>query len=138
MGTHVGALIVEYLIFNCENTAIAIDGSPDLMVLLTRVVSGDEMLAAIFYPLHRPPHSKRSAANQYVLRVEFTPNAETAANVSFVQMDQLCGAPEHAGDLVAVQVRYFGGAMKLKHVAHRIVTGNRTAGFQRDAGMPAD
>ena len=47
---HIGAVIVEKFIFNSENVALRIDCGADAMMLLTRMIGGDQMLAAVLYP----------------------------------------------------------------------------------------
>ena len=138
MGAHVGALIVKYFILDRENAPVAIDGGADVMLLLARMVGGDQMLAAILDPLDRPPHAQRRGAHQNVLRIKLAANAETAADMAFVEVNRRRGASKHAGNLVPVPMRHLGGAVKLEDVAGRIVSGDRAAGFERDAGMPPD
>ena len=138
VGAHVGALIVKYFVLDRENAPVTIDGGADVMLLLARMIGGDQMLAAILDPLDRPPHAQRRGAYQNVLRIELAANAETAADMTLIEVNRRCGASKHAGDLVPIPMRHLGGAVKLEHVARRIVSGDRAAGFQRDAGMAPD
>ena len=138
MGAYVGALIVKYFILKGENATVTIDGGPNVMILLARMIGGDKVFAAILYPLDWPPQAQSRGAYQNVLRIKFAANAETAADMTLVEVNGSRGASEHAGDLVSIRMRHLGSAMQLEHVANRIVSGDRAAGFQRDAGMPPD
>ena len=63
MGAHISALVVEKLVVDAQNASILINGGPDAMQLLARVVGGDQVLATILDPLHRPVEAARRRAN---------------------------------------------------------------------------
>ena len=138
MGAHVGALVVEDLVLDRQNAAVAIDGGAGVMVLLARMVRGDQVLAAILDPLDRPAQAHRRGTHQHVFGIKLAADTETAADMPFVEVHRRRRAPEHAGNLGAVPMRHLGGAMKLEHVLGRVVTRNGAAGLDRDGGMPPD
>src|SRR5262249_17899867 len=86
MRAHVAALVVEELVVDREDAAVAIDRSADLVTLLARVVGGDEMLAPVLDPFHRPAEPERGEADQDVLGIELAADAKTAADVPLVEM----------------------------------------------------
>ena len=138
MGAHVGALIVENLVVEREDAAVAVDRGAHVMLLLARMIGGNQMLAAILDPFDRPPQAQRRGAYQHVLRINLAADAEAAADMPFVEVNRRGRASKHPRDLVAVPVRHLGGAMQFEHVARRVVAGDGAAGFQRHAGMPPD
>ena len=62
-----------------------------LVALLARMVGGDQMLAPVLDPFHRPAEPHRRDADQHVLRIEFAADAEAAADMAFEQMDDAGG-----------------------------------------------
>ena len=109
-----------------------------MVLLLARMVGGDEVLAAVLDPFDRPPQAQCCRTHQDVLGIKLAADAEAAADVTFVELNGGCGPSEHAGNLVPVPMRHLGRAVEFEYIADRVVAGNRTAGFQRNAGMPAD
>src|SRR5207247_4093201 len=97
-----------------EDMALRIDRGADAMLLLTRVVRRDQMLAAVLDPFHRPPESQCRRTDEHILGIELTAHPEAAADVALVELHRSGRAAEHAGDLVAVPVRHLGGAVKLQ------------------------
>ena len=134
----IGALIVPELVVDRENAAVAIHGGPDLVGLLTRMVGADQVLAAVLDPFHRPAEPHRGDADQHVLGIELAADAETAADMGFVQMDRGRSALQHAREQIAGSVRDFRGAVQFEQVASRIVAADRAARFQRHAGVASD
>ena len=57
VSAHIGALVVKYLILERENASVWIDGGANVMVLLARMVGGDEVLAAVLDPFDWPLHA---------------------------------------------------------------------------------
>ena len=121
-----------------EDAAVGVDRGADLVPLLARVIGGDQMLAPVLDPFHRPAEPQRGEADQHVLGIELAANAEAAADMALEQMHAGGIAAQHAGDVVAIPVRHLGGAVKLQHVAGGVVARDRTARFQRHAGMAPD
>ncbi len=138
MGAHVAALIVEEFVVDREEAAIAVDGGAQLVTLLARMIGRDQMLAPVLDPFHRPAEPQRGETNQHVLGIKLAANTEPSAHVAFEEMHARRAAAEHAGDVVAVPVRNFGGAVELQHVARGVVMSDRAARLQRNAGMAPD
>ncbi len=86
MRAHVGALIVEEFAVDRQDAAFRIDRGAHAIVLLARMVGGDEMLAPVLDPFHRPAEPQRGEADQHVLRIKLAADAEAAADMAFVEM----------------------------------------------------
>ena len=109
----------------------------DVVVLVARVVGGDQMLAPVLDPFHRALQPHRRDADQDVLGIELAADAEAAADVRLVALHRRRRAVEHARDQLLVAVRHFGGAVQFQHVARGVVAAERAARLQRHAGVPA-
>ena len=59
VGAHVGALVVEELVVDCEDAALGIDRGAHAMVLLARMIGGDQVLAPVLDPFHRAAEPQR-------------------------------------------------------------------------------
>ena len=79
---HIAALIVENFVVDREDAALAIDRGAHVMLLLARMVGGDEMFAAVLDPFDRAAQAQRSGAHQHVFRIKFAANAEAAADMA--------------------------------------------------------
>ena len=88
MGAHIGALIVEITIVDGEDSPFVVDRRTQSVKLLARMIGGDQMLAPVLDPFHRPPEAHGRDADQHVFRVELAADAEAAAHVRFVHMDR--------------------------------------------------
>ena len=86
VGAHVAALVVEEFVVDGENAAFRIDRGADLVPLLARMIGGDQMLAPVLDPFHRPAEPQRGEADQHVLGIELAADAEAAADMAFEQM----------------------------------------------------
>ena len=53
MRAHIGAVVVEKFIIDAEDVALRIDGGAHAMMLVTRMIGGDQVLAAVFDPFDR-------------------------------------------------------------------------------------
>ena len=62
VGAHIGAVVVKDHVVDGEDFAVVGDGRAHLMMLVARMIGGDEMLAAILDPFHRPLELHRSDA----------------------------------------------------------------------------
>src|SRR5215212_2658173 len=58
--------------------------------------------------------------------------------MAFIQMHRRRIAPKHARDVVTIPVRHLSGAVHFEHVTRRIVSPDRAARFDRDAGVAPD
>ena len=65
-------------------------------------------------------------------------HAEAAAGVAFMQMHRRSGAAEHARERIAIPMRHLGGAVKVKHIARRIVARYCATRLKRHARVPPD
>src|SRR5215467_11567645 len=96
------------------------------------------MLVTILDPLDRPSKPQRRRAGQNIFGVKLAADPETATDMPFVQVNTVERQPEHRGERLAVVVRHLGSAVQPKNAARRLRHGDRTAGFQRYAAVPAD
>ena len=81
VGAHVGAVVVMDHVVDGEDFALVGAGGPDVMVLVARMIGGDQMLAAVLDPFHRPLEAHRRDADQDVLGIDLAADAEAAADV---------------------------------------------------------
>ena len=86
VGAHIGALVVKEFVVDAEDTAVGVYRRPDTMELLARMIGGDEMLAPILDPFHRPAEAERRGADQDILGIELATDAKAAADMAFVEM----------------------------------------------------
>ena len=138
MGAHIGALIVEIAIVDGENDAMGVERGANLVHLLARMIGGDQVLTAIFEPFHRAMESLGGDADQDVFRVKFAANAESAADIRFMNVNCARRQTEHARQQFLIAVRHLGGAVQFKNAVRRVIAADCAARFQRHAGMPAD
>src|SRR5262249_31389895 len=96
------------------------------------------MLITILDPLDRSSKPQRRRAGQNILRVKFAADPETATDMPLVQVNAVERQPEHRGERLPVVMRHLGSAVQPKNAARRLRHGDRTAGFERHAAVPAD
>ena len=138
MGPHIGALVMKVEVVDRQDASIGIDRRADAVELLARMIGGDEMLAPVLDPFHRPAETHGGDADQDILGIELAANAEAAAHMRFVHVDRGGRALEHARQQVAIAMRDLGGAVQLEDVARGVVAADGAARLQRHAGMAAD
>ena len=138
MGAHIGALVVEVEVVDRQDAAVGVDRRADAVELLARMIGGDQVLAPVLDPFHRPAETHGGDADQHVLGIELAADAEAAAHMRFVHVDRGGRALEHARQQLAIAVRHLGGAVQLEDVARGIVAADGAARLQRHAGMAAD
>ena len=90
---HVGAVVVEEFVVDAEDAALCIDGGAHAMLLLARMVGGDQMLAPILDPFDRAAEFQRGGADQNIFRIEFAANAEAAADMALVKLHGVWRGP---------------------------------------------
>ena len=118
---------------------LRIDRGADLVDLIARMVGREQMLAPVLDPLDRALEAQRREARQDVLGIELAANAEAAADVALVEMDAAPAADRACAAMaLPVDVRDLGGAVQLEQAGRGIVAGDRAAGLQRHAAVPAD
>src|SRR5438128_2441703 len=71
-------------------------------------------------------------------RTKLAANAEAAADMPFVQVNPVERQPEHRGERLAVVMRHLGSTIHPKDTAGRFRHGDRSAGFEWHAAVPAD
>ena len=108
------------------------------MHLLTGMVGGDQMFAAVLDPFHRPAETLGGDADQHVLGIKLAAHAEPAADMRFVYMNRARRQRQHPRQEFLIAVRDFRRAVQFQHAVRGIITPDRAAGFERHAGMPAD
>jgi hypothetical protein len=88
MGADIGALIVPELVIERHNDAIRIDAGAQPVALLTRMISGDEMLAAVLDPFDRAHQPHRGDAHQHILGIKLAAHTEAAAHMGLMNMNR--------------------------------------------------
>ena len=137
VGAHIGAVVVIDHVVDGEDFALVGAGRPDVVMLVARMVGGDQVLAAVLDPFHRALEPHRGDADQNVLGIELAADAEAAADMRLEALHRRRRAVEHARDQLLVPVRHLGGAVQLQHVARGVVAADRAAAFpaaRRSAG----
>jgi hypothetical protein len=138
VSAHIGALVVKIAVVDGEDAAFAVDRRANAMELLAGVIGGDQMLAPVLDPLHRPAEPHGDDADQHVLRIELATDAEAAAHVRFVHVNRGGREAEHAREQIAIAVRHLGGTVQLENIARGVVAADRAPRLERNAGMAAD
>ncbi len=114
------------------------------MVLLTGMVRRHQVLGPVLRPLDRPAAPDGQPGDEEVLRVELTPDAEPAARVDGVHVDECLVQAEHARQQVAVEHRDLGHAEDVEAAPPRSAgsigsgDGQQAARLERHPGVPAD
>jgi hypothetical protein len=99
-----------------EDFAVVRHRRPDVVVLMARVVGGDQMLAPVLDPLHRAIEPHRCDTDQHVFGIKLAADAEAAADVRLVALHRRRRALEHSRQKLLVPVRHLGGAVQLQHI----------------------
>src|ERR1700733_3607944 len=86
MGADIAALIMKEFVIDCEDTTVAVDGGPDAMKLLARMVGGSNMFTTIFDPFHRPAEAQGRETYQHVLGIKLTANAKSTADMTLEEI----------------------------------------------------
>ena len=97
-----------------------VDRGADAVELLARMIGGDEMLAPVLDPFHRPaePHGARRRRERPPDRSRRGCRSRRPHATRARWIDD-GGSAEHAREQVAVAVRHLGGAVQLENVAWR-------------------
>ena len=117
VGAQIGALVVEIEVVDGEDAALRVDRGADAVELLARMIGGDEMLAPVLDPFHRPAQPHGGDADENVLGIDLAADAEASAHMRLVHVDGRRRQREHAREQVAVAVRHLGGAVQLEDAA---------------------
>ena len=121
-----------------HDRAVAAHADLDLMVLLARVVRGDQVLATVFDPLHRTAQAHRRPRHHVVLGIELAAHAEASAHLELDEVDEMLGMAEQIGEDAPVEVRHLRHAPEREHARPRIVSGGEPARLHRHAGVTLD
>ena len=108
------------------------------MMLLARMIGCDQMLAPVLDPFDRTLELQRGGTDQNIFGINFAANAESAADMTFVELNGIVFAPQHLRDRIAIPVRHLGGTVQLQDIARFVVACDRAARFQRNAGVASD
>ena len=90
-------------------------------------LDGEQMLAAILDPLHRPADKARRERNQEILRIEFAAHAEAAADVVLDHADGLLRQAQLLRQNAAVGERHLGCAVHGELCPRRVPVGHKPA-----------
>ena len=69
MGADIGALVGEEFVVKAQDEAAVVDRGADMVDLVSGMVGGDEMLAAVLDPLDRAAEPERAKRRKHVLRI---------------------------------------------------------------------
>src|SRR5215472_8254266 len=81
IGADIGAEIDKNVAAQADDRAVALAGDLDLTIHLARMVSGEEMLAAILDPPYRPPQMARGERDQEIFGVKLAARTKTATDI---------------------------------------------------------
>ena len=138
IGADIGALIGVGAPAQREDRAVLVARDLQFAFGITGMIGGEQMLAPILDPLHRPAAEARRERDQEVLRIELAARAEAAADVvlhhadgAFRQTEMFC---QHA----PVEERDLGGAVDGQLTARRIPFRQQPARLHRDGAVALD
>ena len=98
---------------------------------VARVIAGEQVLAAVLDPFHRPAELARRERDQEILRIELAAHAEAAADVGLDHGDGVLGEAHLLRQDGAVVEGHLGGAMHGEMAAPRIPFGEQAARLHR-------
>src|SRR5215468_1364096 len=102
------------------------------------MIGRGEVLTAILDPFDRASKLQRGGTDQKIFRVEFTANAEAAADVTLIKLNGLRWPFQQSCDRVAIPMRHLRGAMQFEHIACLVISRDGSACFDRNAGVTPD
>ena len=98
-------------------TPCVVDCGANLVLLLTRMVGGDQVFAAVLDPFHHAVESFGGDTNQDVLRIKLAADAEAAADMRFVNVNRTRRNVEHPRQQFLIAMRHLGGAVQFEDAA---------------------
>ena len=131
MGADIGALVGEEDVVEGEDEAARVDRGADAVDLVARVVGGDEVLAAVLDPLHRPAEPERAERHEHILGVDLAADAEAAADMALVEVELFERQVEERREALPVDVRDLRRAVNLEDAGVGIEAGDGAARLQR-------
>ncbi len=138
VGPEIASLVEPELVIEAQNEAVLVDCRAHPMDRASRLVRRHQMLVTVFDPLDGAPEPQRRRAGQNVFRIKLATNAESAADMPFVEVNPVERQPEHRRERLAIVMRHLGSAVQPKDAADRFRYGDRAACFERHAAVPAD
>ncbi len=111
MRAHVSAVVVEKFVIDRKDMAVFVDGGADFVLLLARVIGGNQMFATVLDPFDGFTEFQRRRADQNVFRINFAAHAEAAADMTLEQLNGFPFPPKHLRQRIAVPVRHFRRAV---------------------------
>ena len=73
------------------------------------MVCGNQMLAPVLDPFHRPAGKTRGKRDQKILGVEFAPDAKPTADIVLDHVDRVLGQTHLARQDAAIEKRHLAG-----------------------------
>ena len=116
-----------------RNGAVAVGGDFKLADVLSGVVGGDHVLAAVFDPLDGTAELDGGEGDDEVLGVELASDAEATTDVALDEVDAVLGHLEEGGEDATVEVWDFGLAPDGEFLAAWVIGGEKAAGLHGDA-----
>ena len=133
----IGAGVVQHGGAQAQYLAVAIDGDRNRPVLVALLRRGEEVLAAVLLPFHRPAKLHRRGRDHRLLGVERRLGAEAASDQRRDHADRFEIALEQVGERAAAQMRRLRRRPHREHVAGRSCSpappGLRASWRRRDA-----
>ena len=137
MGADVGAHVVDEGGIDGEQAAVAVRGQGQVPMLFAGVVGGQEVLAAVLDPAHRPAEPARQVGNEEVLGIELAAGAEAAAHVALDEADLVLADVQQVGQHAPVEVRNLGHTPHRHSLATGVPLGKETPGLHGQRGVAA-
>ena len=138
MRADVGAHVVDHAIPQPQDGPVGTNGELHLVLLLARMIRGQEVLLTVLNPLHRATQPHGQQRDQEVLGVELTAHAETAAHIRLDEVDPVFGKVQQVGQDRAVEVRDLCWTPHRQEAAAGLEVGNQPARLQRHAAVALD
>ncbi len=134
----IGAVLVDQRAANAADFAAGVERHlhvPDLVALLG---GGDEVLAAVLDPFHRPAQEQRGERNHRLLLVEHELRSEAAADIRRHDPHAVLVAPQELGEHAHADVRRLCRAEHRQPVFVLIVVRHEAAALDRVAAAAID
>src|SRR5712691_218811 len=109
--------------------------APDVQCLATRVVDGEEVLAAGLDPLHGSAGEDGREGDEKILGIELAASAEASADIALDEMDLPFAEAEHRAEHGAVEVRDLGRSPHREVAAPGVEVGDESARLDRHSGL---
>ena len=121
---------------HAEQAGVVVEGEPDRDPVGARVVRGDEVLAAVLDPLHRPTQLVGGGDHRQLLALGEELLAEPAADVVGLHPHLVLGDAERPGAGLTGLVRALGREPHVELAGRGRVRREHPTGLHRDVGVP--